>query len=569
MLQQRVKRKYDESWEHNTSRKDRPYVFISYSHASEDAELVYPFVEKLLEEGVHLSIDLEYGERTESWVSLMNAELKNENCRGVLAFFSQNYVKSFPSLIELLYMYSEDVRNGHMWEIAEWKRNKKEEKLDLMPISLRSDVYIKKMLKEEIGNKENDRRFTPDPNTEVPCYQKGLEGLQKHDKKEVSKTFIDEVPDRSRQVAYRMKELIVNQEEVFDNCNKIDQFGTILTKLRHLGVCGEPSCVQVQEEKAPCELPLERFHEVKAIKIGEKMYNVSSSGNAYVRILLSAAERGLEIPAYEEGTKQTYYDAEGRKIPAVKDFTLVLRASKYRKLFTLYDNAFAGAADAGDYPEREPQIVQTPKEDVSSVQGTYMENGKGESSYQLAEKSGSLCQPVKEFRKTFGNACEANRIAFKKSQRTGKTPALAFEHITLLLPNGARVSEPNWKPLFGRLLDAFYERSQSAFFDACVEEAAKKGNSEPYVLDRKGFEEKIAMGNRKHYQSLRDGEYWFKNWYSAEALVDELMKWMERYNRYLERTEGVHYTLEDYFVEYLPKSEGRGYFKLEILNFKL
>ena len=44
--------------------------------------------------------------------------------------------------------------------------------------------------------------------------------------------------------------------------------------------------------------------------------------------------------------------------------------------------------------------------------------------------------------------------------------------------------------------------------------------------------------------------------------MNEVMKWMERYNGYLSRNGGPSYDLDQYFVEYEPEAEFIRYFKL-------
>lgn len=174
-------------------------------------------------------------------------------------------------------------------------------------------------------------------------------------------------------------------------------------------------------------------------------------------------------------------------------------------------------------------------------------------------------QPIRDFKKTFEVALSDNKKEFMRLTGGGKTPPVGFKRISLELPgpDGAvQVTGNKWKPLFGQMLEAFYRRSGKGFFEACAAEADRGGNAEPYVVSGEMFEARISEANKKHYQPLKAGDFWFRNWYGADLLVNEVMKWMERYNGYLSRNGGPSYDLDQYFVEYEPEAEFIRYFKL-------
>ena len=81
------------------------------------------------------------------------------------------------------------------------------------------------------------------------------------------------------------------------------------------------------------------------------------------------------------------------------------------------------------------------------------------------------------------------------------------------------------------------------------------------MITNEDFKVKISPGNWKHYQCLKSGDFWFRNWFSAELLVHEAIKWIKRYQDYLGDRRIPYYELDQYFVEYEPEAQFVRYFK--------
>ena len=183
-LKQLVKKLHKRNWERN---QGKDYVFISYSHADKDAKLVYELVAWFLQKGVSLSIDTEYSGESESWVRLMKGRLEDVNCKAMMAFYSENYVQSYPALMEFLYRYSIGVRMG---------RGKR--KMPLIPVDLDQEGYIRKKV-DELSHRSPEL-LKEDPNgEEIKCVEDGLEGLKNLDKNNVSETIKTQIQGKQEE----------------------------------------------------------------------------------------------------------------------------------------------------------------------------------------------------------------------------------------------------------------------------------------------------------------------------------------------------------------------------------
>lgn len=80
----------------------KPYLFVSYK--SDDWELAIEEIVYTLQKkfGLRIYYDRDFEDTNESWVVAMKTQMESPQCAGVLAFFSQNYVRSYATLLELL-----------------------------------------------------------------------------------------------------------------------------------------------------------------------------------------------------------------------------------------------------------------------------------------------------------------------------------------------------------------------------------------------------------------------------------------------------------------------------------
>lgn len=157
----------------NGTYKEKPYAFISYSHAIEDVEQIYPFLKELFERGYVLVLDTEYAEMNDSWVNGMTKRVYHENCKQMLTFSSESYMYSRPSLIEQYCRYSEVCRSYHNGDF-----------LPCILVDTTNDMsfeYMKKPNQTMINRtqaKNPKERYTLRENSEsAECLRRGLFGF--------------------------------------------------------------------------------------------------------------------------------------------------------------------------------------------------------------------------------------------------------------------------------------------------------------------------------------------------------------------------------------------------------
>lgn len=88
--------------------KDEKYVFISYSH--KDREKIYPTVLEWMRAGYNIYLDLDFENHSSdaNWVDLMQKRIQSNSCELVVCFYSENYCFSYPAMIELLTIRSNE-----------------------------------------------------------------------------------------------------------------------------------------------------------------------------------------------------------------------------------------------------------------------------------------------------------------------------------------------------------------------------------------------------------------------------------------------------------------------------
>jgi hypothetical protein len=84
------------------------YVFISYK--SDDWEkalkdIVYPLVKDY---GLNVYFDREFEDRNDNWVDQFTDNMNEPLCKGVVAFYSKKYTKSYATVMELMYSQTEE-----------------------------------------------------------------------------------------------------------------------------------------------------------------------------------------------------------------------------------------------------------------------------------------------------------------------------------------------------------------------------------------------------------------------------------------------------------------------------
>lgn len=91
---------------------DKPFIFISYK--SDDWETVlHDIVYRLVKEyGLNVYFDGSFDFHNSLWISQFPDNMEHFNCRGVLAFFDNNYATSYATLLELMYSRTYAADNG-------------------------------------------------------------------------------------------------------------------------------------------------------------------------------------------------------------------------------------------------------------------------------------------------------------------------------------------------------------------------------------------------------------------------------------------------------------------------
>lgn len=621
-LKQRVKHWHRKNWD---KYPEEDYAFISYSHADDDAKKVYELVAWLLQEGVRISIDTEYAGDSKSWVELMERRLENPRCKVMMAFFSKNYIQSYPALMEFLYRYSTAVRI---------RRYKKRE-LPLIPVNLNSDrsVYIKTAV-YELAQSSREEALKEEPsNEEIECVKSGLKGLMNLDGTNgdwystLEKMVAGSSVKTKQGVALCMSEVIENQEPQFDNSKWIDDWEDILNSLKTHQILvhdheetipSEVMTMDSQEVSTPqpapnppqdgirlsCQDFMKYMDENKSVSFpsgikleapGTVLGGLAVQENT-IRAFYKSMVQAMAGQLGEEYLRKAYEGMKSNKEPhLVPEERLAAMDWSNQKHYTRMENQpgwylYTHLSNKGFVEKLRTRLRETGLD----VTGVFLKDGGKQAVILAASRTenggtGGLAentaaaetaataqelsmpqetafrQPIRDFKKTFEVALSDNKKEFMRLTGGGKTPPVGFKRISLELPgpDGAvQVTGNKWKPLFGQMLEAFYWRSGKGFFEACAAEADRGGNAEPYVVSGEMFEARISEANKKHYQPLKAGDFWFRNWYGADLLVNEVMKWMERYNGYLSRNGGPSYDLDQYFVEYEPEAEFIRYFKL-------
>lgn len=184
----------------------------------------------------------------------------------------------------------------------------------------------------------------------------------------------------------------------------------------------------------------------------------------------------------------------------------------------------------------------------------------------VAEPKESM-MPIKAFTEKFVKAMERNKADYQKENPGSKTPPIVFREIVLQMPwqsEKEQITGQNWKPVFTAMLDSFYEFKGDAFFRESVSEAVKKRSAEPYVADLRFYKEKIADNVKicKHYQKLTNADYYIRNWYGADVLLGEMIKWIDRFNRFLKANDpSCSFHTDDYLMKFEVDPEFEEYFK--------
>lgn len=89
---------------------NEPYIFVSYK--SDDWREALEDVTFNLQKrfGLRVYYDREFETNNDSWIESMNNNMENKNCLAVLAFYSERYVNSYATLLEILTSQKEKIK---------------------------------------------------------------------------------------------------------------------------------------------------------------------------------------------------------------------------------------------------------------------------------------------------------------------------------------------------------------------------------------------------------------------------------------------------------------------------
>lgn len=106
-------------------REGKDFIFISYK--SDDWEIVLDTIVRKLYEEYHLNVyfDNNFEKSNDSWVESMSNAITSEYCKGIIAFVSKEYMKSYACLMELMQPFTQESR-------AIWKH----EPMGIIPVLL-------------------------------------------------------------------------------------------------------------------------------------------------------------------------------------------------------------------------------------------------------------------------------------------------------------------------------------------------------------------------------------------------------------------------------------------------
>lgn len=95
---------------------NKPFIFVSYK--SDDWEIVFKKVIKRLQDEYSLRIycDRDFETNNDEWLDTMKAQIRSGFCRGILAFFSESYISSYATLLEILTAQTDETADYTMNE---------------------------------------------------------------------------------------------------------------------------------------------------------------------------------------------------------------------------------------------------------------------------------------------------------------------------------------------------------------------------------------------------------------------------------------------------------------------
>lgn len=125
-----------------TPEDNKPYVFISYK-SDDYKEVLGNIVYSLINEyGLRIYFDNDFLDQNHNWLKCMKNAMNVSNCRAIIPFISNNYIRSLACFTELMYAKSEDI------DIMN-------EELKIIPFTL-----------DEIESDRNSSYIKPDTNEE-------------------------------------------------------------------------------------------------------------------------------------------------------------------------------------------------------------------------------------------------------------------------------------------------------------------------------------------------------------------------------------------------------------------
>ena len=165
------------------------YVFVSYSHM--DYKQVYPMVLRWIRKGynIYLDVDFENHSGNENWVEMMTKALRSASCQLVACFYSENYCFSYPSMLELLTVCSDETAKKRKpftnpvlpVDIICLENKPKDEGKNFSSQEVKND-YKKYFtnLRQKVGD-----RLWENNHHEEECYEEGLRSLYNNDEERV------------------------------------------------------------------------------------------------------------------------------------------------------------------------------------------------------------------------------------------------------------------------------------------------------------------------------------------------------------------------------------------------
>lgn len=342
----------------------KPFVFISYK--SDDWKIVlHDIVYTLVKDyGLNVYFDGSFDSHNSLWINQFPENMKNYNCKGVLAFLDNKYATSYATLLELMYSQT---------SVAE---NVPKKGLPVVPINLDTLTGID----GEEGERDTglglelyeDNTRNVNAKTEEKLFNKTFKELVKRKILEDAEFLYEEggtlnKRNCSRIVAELVAYLRINENH-YEEGKSLDGIVGSIKDACGKEVFSEKSPESISElpQEEPKTLDWSQFEKVKAFQYKDKVYNVSSPVDAYAKLCELLCDARQKVNIIEAEVNEKYIELKnGKKAKVIDDPIGVFK--KYKNDIDLYAEQ---QPDAENVPAYEQKIFEKPAGKLDTSEGT-------------------------------------------------------------------------------------------------------------------------------------------------------------------------------------------------------